>query len=95
LLRNILNNFIQNPSQAEYESGWGIKFDNGNQMTLANYPSNGARTFLTSAPNSNQLSIFPILKYVVFIKILLLHNIQLVFVVLEKELENGLIILSN
>ncbi|KAI9550245.1 hypothetical protein GHT06_001532 [Daphnia sinensis] len=50
-----------NPSQAEYESGWGIKFD-GNQMTLANWPSNGARTFLTSAPNSNQYRMFYLLN---------------------------------
>jgi hypothetical protein len=54
IVNNILKKFIQNPSQAEYESGWGIKFSNGNEMTLANWPSNGARTFLTSAPNSNQ-----------------------------------------
>lgn len=51
---NLIFSFdVQNPSQGEYESGWGIKFD-GNQMTLANWPSNGARTFLTSAPNSNR-----------------------------------------
>nr|CAH0100009.1 unnamed protein product [Daphnia galeata] len=47
------NCVFQNPSQGEYESGWGIKFNNGNEMTL----TSDTRTYLTSAHNSNQLSI--------------------------------------